>query len=106
LRWKRDKSSLIRQGSYFLTEPSGRVGNPHTVEVTKERFFEYGDHFYIYRTNLYNPSLKLCTMTASRRQFAKYSILQKGQKSGRRACSIESLKVSTPELKNSEIRQK
>ena len=106
LRWNRDRSSLVYEGSYSLTEPSGRVGNPRTFEVTRERFFEYGDHVYIYRTNLYNPTLKLCTMAASRRQFAKYSVLQKAQNFGRGPCSIGGLNESMPELKNLESRQK
>ncbi len=103
LRWIRDRGSLLYEGSYTLTEPAGRVGNPHTFEVSRDRFFKYGDHVYIYRTNLYKPSLQLSTMSAARR---KYSVLQKGRNFGRGPCSIGGLNESAAEFKKLKSRQK
>jgi hypothetical protein len=55
--------SMTRVGQLtLLTEPSGRVGMPHSTPVSSDRFFEYGARFYIYRCNLYKPTFRLSTM--------------------------------------------
>lgn len=68
IKWGRD-------GEYRLTERSGRVGNLHTISVTGDRFFEYGDRTYIYRCNLYNLDLPLCKMSGRRKAYRNYTAL-------------------------------
>lgn len=63
-------------GCHTLTEPSGKVGKPHTAIVSRERFFTYQERHYIYRCNVYEPVFKLCSM---RRSILNYKrLLEKG----------------------------
>lgn len=83
-------------GSGVLTDQSGTVGKTHSVKVKPERFFSYGGKNWIYRCNIYQPTLKLCTM---RRSLSKYrqSVLQKSSVAGgTTCCSEEVLKFSEP----------
>jgi hypothetical protein len=58
-------------GQITLTEPSGKVGKPHTVVLKPDRLFEYGDRYWIYRCNLYQPKFTLCTMAYRRGEYLR-----------------------------------
>jgi len=60
-----DISLSHHRDGWWLYEPSGRVGKPHSFQVRPERFFTYGGRHYIYRCNVYRPELKLCSMSRS-----------------------------------------
>jgi hypothetical protein len=72
VRWNRCKDSLVYEGYYTLTEASCPGANPHTVEITPQRFFRYADRTWIYRCNVYQPIFKLCTMAAAREDYKAY----------------------------------
>lgn len=76
LEWRRE--------GYYLTEPTGRKGNPYRYPVSSDRFFRHGDREYIYRCNLYAPVLHLCRQTALRKGYAKYqaNVLQSDRAGG------------------------
>lgn len=54
---------------YTMVEPAGRHGNPYQFKLNADRLFVHKDRPYIYRCNLYNPTLKLCRMSAARRGY-------------------------------------
>lgn len=64
--------------SYYLTE-KGPGGHHSTLVGTvgfthiHSRFFSYGakPKIWLYRTNIYKPSIKLCSVSARRNEFAK-----------------------------------
>lgn len=82
-------------GSGVLTDQSGTVGKTHSVTVTPERFFNYGGKDWIYRCNLYQPTLKLCTMRRSVSNYRK-RMLQKSAVAGGTTCCSESV-LNAPE---------
>ncbi len=69
---------------YTLTEPSGRIGKPHSFKLKRDRLFRYGERDWIYRCNIYREEFDLCSMAARRREYRQYmdsrqrgSVLQK-----------------------------
>ncbi len=65
-------------GSYYLSEKG--LGGRHTIKVgevgfhrIKSRFFTYGakPKVWLYRCNIYKPSVKLCTMRSRRTEFKR-----------------------------------
>lgn len=65
-------------GSYYLSEKG--LGGHHTIKVgevgfhrIQSRFFTYGakPKVWLYRTNIYKPSVKLCTMRARRTEYKR-----------------------------------
>jgi hypothetical protein len=67
-------------GSYYLNEKglggrySHKVGEVGFSRINS-RFFSYGKKAktWLYRTNLYNPTMKLCTMSAARSSYKRYT---------------------------------
>lgn len=67
-------------GSYYLTERG--LGGHHTIKVgevgfhrIQSRFFTYGTKpkVWLYRCNIYKPSVKLCTMRSRRTEYKRLS---------------------------------
>lgn len=87
-----DDFSLYSRGDdYYLTERSGNIGELHTHKVASvgftaihSRFFQYGSKpkIWLYRTNIYRPSVKLCTMSAARTNYRRENVLQKSPAPG------------------------
>lgn len=93
-------------GEYFLlewqqdTETEGRYNKVKVGEVgfhrIQSRFFQYGKNgkTWLYRTNLYKPSVTLCSMSAARTNYRRVckteSVLQSvWQKTGEAVCSMQ-----------------
>lgn len=88
--------SHSQDGEYRLTER--RLGQPYTYKVgevrftrIQSRFFTYGKKpkTWLYRCNLYNPTLKLCTMSAARSRHRRYCEVAQARE--RRAAMLQTL---------------
>lgn len=76
-----DDFTLYSRGDdYYLSERSGSVGEVHTHKVgtvgfsaIHSRFFRYGkkEKLWLYRCNIYQPTEKLCTMSAAKARFRR-----------------------------------
>lgn len=88
-----DISAVWSREGYTLTEPAGRHGNPYQFKLNPERLFVHKDRPYIYRCNLYNPTLKLCRMSAARREFSERTTTQ-SRRGGTTECSeVDKLRI-------------
>lgn len=84
-------------GSGTLTEPSGRAGKPHTVKIKPERFFNYAGRDWLYRCNLYNPILKLCTMRRAGLNYKRFVTNLKQTRGGQSVPVLVDLEFSNPD---------
>lgn len=88
-----DISVSWSRSGYTMTEPAGRHGNPYQFKLNPERLFTHKDRPYIYRCNLYNPTLKLCRMSAARREFSERTTTQ-SRRGGVTECSeVDNLRI-------------
>jgi hypothetical protein len=52
-----------------LFESNGRTSSKRSFSVDSKRFFRYYNKEWMYRCNLYEPSLKLCSMSERQYQY-------------------------------------
>ena len=78
---------------YTMTEPAGRHGNPYQFKLNPERLFVHKDRPYIYRCNLYNPTLKLCRMSAACREFSERTTTQAARGGVTECSEVDKLRI-------------
>lgn len=87
-----DDFALVARGDdYYLSERSGNIGEVHTHKVASvgfsaihSRFFQYGSKpkIWLYRCNIYQPTMTLCTMSAARARYRRGNVLQNERAGG------------------------
>lgn len=100
-----DNFALYARGDDYYLSESG-LGGTHIHKVATvnfsaihSRFFTYGKKpkIWLYRCNIYKPSLKLCTMSAARARYRRSNVLQNSRAAGDTTlcnCLLNSLKNS------------
>jgi hypothetical protein len=92
-------------GSYYLSEKG--LGGRHTIKVgevgfhrIQSRFFSYGakPKVWLYRTNIYKPSIKLCTMSSRRSEYRRLPIITQSPPVTKITPLCQPLNVSLGEL--------
>lgn len=85
-----DNFALYARGDDYYLSESG-LGGTHIHKVATvnfsaihSRFFTYGKKpkIWLYRCNIYKPSLKLCTMSAARARYRRDNVLQNSRAAG------------------------
>lgn len=85
-----------------LFEGNGRTSSRHQLSVESNRFFRYYGKTWIYRCNIYEPILKLCSMREREYIFTHGKPSEKAHKEalltekGAPACSIQCNLCTTP----------
>lgn len=97
-----DFALYTREDDYYLSETSLSGVHIHKVATVgfsriQSRFFTYGKKpkIWLYRTNIYKPALKLCTMSAARSRYRQECTTTSARRGGTTLCNSfeNSLKI-------------